>query len=145
MVVFKGDETDEEIIAALNREINSRTSYGVRLEPGPRRGVVSFMWSNGGACWYASPAYGSPLGYRLDANEIVARGIGSKRLKGLVDNLDDLPLYSGSTEARGRGIFGLKGKEIPPGIKGAMLESEAAGQLLDVQTQLALEEKFREN
>lgn len=81
----------------------------------------------------------------LDANEILVTGLSIVVLKEMAPILNQLPLYSGSFEARSRGEFKLSGIEIPPGLKKAWIESELGGIPLDIQSQIAIEEKMEEN
>lgn len=74
----------------------------------------------------------------LDANEIVIIGIERAKSNELAPLFNELPLYRGSFEARARGVFTLKGIEIPPGIATLPLDD------LDRETIKALVEKTRE-
>lgn len=74
----------------------------------------------------------------LDANEIAIVGMEREKIKELAPLFAKLPLYSGSFEARTRGVFTLKGVEIPPGIAKQPLDE------LDRETIRALVEKTRE-
>ena len=71
----------------------------------------------------------------LDANEIVITGMERRQVQALAPLFNQLPLYAGSFEARGRGKFGLLGIEIPPPIANKTLDE------LDPQTIAALVEK----
>jgi len=116
----------EGILNVINNEISGRRSYGIREEliPKGQSGKV-FSWSNGSACWYFGGVDRGPKSIRLDANEIlVTYGIGGwpkelnrpKIWESFKEMLIDLPLYSGSTEAKVRGVFSLKDIDVPPGV-----------------------------
>ena len=81
----------------------------------------------------------------VDANEFIVTGLTRKVLQEMVPVLQQLPLYGGSFESRGRGEFNLSGIEIPPGLKKAWVESELGGVPLDIQSQIALDRKYEEN
>lgn len=74
----------------------------------------------------------------LDANEITIVGMEREKVRELAPLFAELPLYSGSFEARSRGVFTLRGIEIPPGIAKQPLDE------LDRETIKALVEKTRE-
>jgi len=74
----------------------------------------------------------------LDANEIAIVGMTREKVRELAPLFAELPLYSGSFEARTRGVFALRGIEIPPGIAKQRLDD------LDPETIKALVEKTRE-
>lgn len=74
----------------------------------------------------------------LDANEIVIVGMNREKARDLAPLFAELPLYSGSFEARMGGKFTLKGIEIPPAIARQRPDD------LDRETIKALVEKARE-
>lgn len=74
----------------------------------------------------------------LDANEITIVGMEREKAKELAPLFAKLPLYTGSFEARTKGVFSLLGIEIPPGIARQRLDD------LDRETIKALVEKTRE-
>ena len=81
----------------------------------------------------------------LDANEVAVIGVPKRVLESIVPLLNDLPLYAGSFEARERGVFSLRGIEIPPPLKEAWLKSMVTGEPLDIQSQIAIERKIQED
>lgn len=74
----------------------------------------------------------------LDANELVIVGMSVAKAQALQPVFNNLPLYSGSFEAKLRGDFSLLGIEIPPPIRQTRLDD------LDAQTIRALVEKAGE-
>ena len=199
-VYIDKEDTLEETLDKINREIESRRSYGTRVEElTTTKKATTLNWSNGNASWYAgriqeevkcsaklpeiqslanfwadlANAYPKECKFDienmsksrgalremedkgtiecrhlpskaqcLDANQIVVVGVPRKVLDSIASLLDQLPLYSGSFEARERGEFSLKGVEIPPGLKAAWAQSMITGKPLDVQSEIALSEKF---
>ncbi len=143
MVIVEPSMSDEDIIAEINAEIGTMRSYGRRTENPPRgKPWRRVNWSNGSAEWWQY--WDSMRGPRdLDANEFGVVGISRVKLEPLLSQLSPLPLYKGSYEARERGGFSFEGIEIPPGVKKAIKESEETEEPLDIQTQIALEEKIQ--
>lgn len=81
----------------------------------------------------------------LDANEVAVIGVPKRLLESIAPMLNDLPLYAGSFEVRERGVFSLRGIEIPPPLKEAWLRSMVTGEPLDIQSQIAIERKIQED
>ena len=187
------DDTMMDAIIKINKEIDTRRTYGVRREEIQKTNKAArCSWSNGSARWNCGPIGGrltcpgasdkvtallnevnrlkdtcnrvdreasyvamdmvvkqireenarcKPVKSKvqcLDANEIVVEGIGARKTDSLSTFFNPLPLYSGSFEARERGLFSLKGIEIPPGVARQKLDD------LDPQTINALVEKSEE-
>lgn len=121
------------IINVINSEIDTRRTYGHREEVIPKGQSGRLLsWSNGSASWWM---YGNvrkgPSVVKLDANIILItykpggwpKELASTRvLDNFLEFLKPLPLYSGSTEAKQRGNFSLKGIDIPPGIVTGIIE-----------------------
>lgn len=200
--IKKGDSL-EQAISNINKEIDGRRAYGVRVESLPSRKLPKKLhWLNGPAEWWPSnpdmmtkckceagvnisddlaiinkpwciereegvdtaarfnkraAAYDNIRQAKcvctrvphetqcLDANEILVTGLSMAVLREMAPVLNQLPLYSGSFEARSRGEFKLSGIGIPPGLKKAWIESELGGIPLDIQSQIAIEGKMEEN
>lgn len=148
VVYIDKDDTDDDIINKMNNVISRMTKYG--YSPIPKMAGYVIHWSNGSAKWYPYGMKSNPRegGYiyneGLDTNQFFVTGkVPIRRLRSILEEelVDPLPLYSGSYEARERGIFSLEGHEIPPPIKAILDRDEP----IDIQTRIALEDKFREN
>lgn len=59
---------------------------------------------------------------KLDANEIAVVGLNRSTLDILTRMMEDLPLYSGSFEAKQRNVYSLRGIEVPPAMKNIPLD-----------------------
>lgn len=92
-----------KVLNQANDRIRRLTQYGVRTELTVCPGYV-LTWSNGSAKWYRAREVtrgGKEL--RLDANEVFVPAT-AKELDAVIADLDPLPLYANSFEARfGRG------------------------------------------
>ena len=148
VVYLDKDDTDEEIVDKLNSVIRGMTRFG--YVPIPKRPGRVIFWSNHRARWLPYGMQSDPKvgGYEydrgLDTNQFFVTGrVPIRRIRHILEDemVEPLPLYSGSYEARERGIFSLEGHEIPPPIKSVLLRDEP----LDIQTRIALEDKFKEN
>lgn len=101
------------VIRETNKKIEERGFYGVRNEPLPRTGDFTVLyWSNGSSVWFVdnrtnAAVLGRDRGLRsipLDANMVLVP-FHSVLVEKVVGALDDLPLYSYSTEAKERGEY----------------------------------------
>lgn len=93
--------TEEQLalIARINALIAERTSYGTRKVLSTKPGV-ELMWSNAGCCWWAAAMPCEAGAHVLDANQVLIEGISKRRVEEVVAQLDTLPLYKNSFEAR---------------------------------------------
>jgi hypothetical protein len=98
------NETDEQVIAAINKLVHQRWDYGVRTEL-VEKPSYHVSWSNGSAAWYVAYGYGvlqPGEEVRLDANEILVP-YRKDVLERVLPKVDNLPLYCRSTEGKMRG------------------------------------------
>jgi len=101
------------MIEEINTKIAKRTSYGHRQVIVPDKEHTVLGWSNGAQKWIIYPNYANrsekiadPTSGKktitLDANMILVP-FPEHKVKEVVDQLEDLPLYSNSVEAKMRG------------------------------------------
>ena len=134
VVYLKGDESDEEALQLINNAISNMTSYGRVHVPFPksRRGYI-MEWSTGHADWCppgyynvnhpeAWPKRSGVPDIDLDANELMVVGLTKQRLEKLIPSFIELPLHTGSFEARMAGRFSLEGIDAPPAIREIAVE-----------------------
>ena len=107
---FRGLNYDEDLVRKVNALIGGRVQYGRRLEEATQPSIP-LSWSNHSQSWYiggGTTKKGQQI--KLDANQIlVPKAWGTRSmLEAARSHLDELPLFSGSTEAwmRGKKPFG---------------------------------------
>jgi hypothetical protein len=153
-IIIKKEDTLLTALDKVNKEVASRTKYGLRTEELPSKANAHrLVWSNNQAAWHTSnyiehdilcPGDDKPMTHKeyvdkylyrssgrpdpkqckvsisktqqMDANELLVQGVTLKTLELLARLANDLPLYRGSFEAKQRGVFSLRGIDVPPGI-----------------------------
>lgn len=111
------EEEERNLLKSIIREANKRIAkqgyYGLRQEPLPASGDFSFLyWANGPAAWRMDNRARSAMiardngltSLRLDAN-VVLIPFHEALVEKVIDVLDDLPLYTYSSEAKARGEY----------------------------------------
>lgn len=86
------------LLETINNDIAKRTKYGIREQIAYGRGYV-LSWSNANKCWNIIYRVKMNDVVNLDANQILVE---SKRkdIDEVLGQLDQLPLYKNSFEAR---------------------------------------------
>ena len=95
------------LIVTSNNIISEMTTYGLRQVEIVKQPSYILSWSNASASWgvqyYKIPHNGTIV---IDANQFVLQAP-KKLILEVIPWLDPLPLYSGSFEAKERGIFDI--------------------------------------
>jgi hypothetical protein len=92
---------DEELLHETNEKIANMVKYGSRRVITHRQGY-RMRWSDAHKKWFPA-GRALPSGqYTIDANELIIEAPSTK-IKEILPNLIDLPLYTNSNPARGRG------------------------------------------
>lgn len=128
MVILDNNMTEDEIVEALNGEIDKMREYGVTKIIVPK-GIRArkITWSNSAHGWTSmSGPYKAGDKMVADANHLVVGNLPSRYIstKGgywhlipeIGQRLNVLPLYHGSFESKERGEFDLAGIDVPPGV-----------------------------
>ena len=99
----------ENVTDTINEIVGKRTHYGRRDEIVPNHDFTFLMWSNAQKKWIVNvyktdvfENYTQDKIANLDANEIVVP-FKADVVEGVIDQLNDLPLYRNSFEAGIRG------------------------------------------
>lgn len=97
-----------EIIKTINEEIQKQTEYGTRNVIVPNNKFTFLNWSNNSESWYINKVltnhykiHSNNKICNLDANQIVVPYEESE-VKEIIDELEELPLYQFSFEAKMR-------------------------------------------
>lgn len=129
MLILNRDMSDDQVVEAMNEEIDHLRSYGV-VDVIVPKGVKArrIMWSNGSKAWSGIDAriYKSGETIRVDVNHLIVGNLPYRCItsKGgywhlnpeIESRLDVLPLYHGSFESKQRGEFDLVNIEAPVGV-----------------------------
>ena len=95
------NERDLRALIEVSREIEKRTSYGLRKELAEEKGTV-LAWSNASKTWFVYRTVDKGEEVVLDANQILVP-ISPGRAERIRKCLPALPLYALSFEAKERG------------------------------------------
>jgi len=95
--------SEVEILKTLNEKISHLTSYGIRYEKAEKDNSTVLIWSNAGRKWLIFRK-GVKAGetVMLDANMLLVP-YDAETISKIIDQLDPLPLYFLSVEAKTRG------------------------------------------
>ena len=101
------------VVREANKKIDERGFYGIRQEPLPSTGDFTILyWANGPGVWFVDNRTSSAMiardngreSIKLDANMILVP-FHPVFVEKVVGALEDLPLYTYSTEAKERGEY----------------------------------------
>jgi hypothetical protein len=92
---------DEGLLHETNEKITNMIKYGSRRVNTHRQGYI-MRWSDAQKKWSPAKRSRPPGQYILDANEFIIEAPSTK-IKEILPYLTDLPLYTNSNPARGRG------------------------------------------